>query len=171
DTPTASGPCCSAARDADRTASDSVGCGRAARPDQGRESTRTRTEAREGSADGDHHQSGRGRERGERGRRAGRGFRGRPMIGRIASWSLMGLMAGAVASIVVGCVWAFAGTASNDRQPVADAASPTITATIQPQVGAIPQTGLAGSESGSQSPGSISQGTNAATPGTESELL
>lgn len=93
------------------------------------------------------------------------------MIGRIASWSLMGLMAGAVASIVVGCVWAFAGTASSDRQPVADAASPTITATIQPQVGAIPQTGLAGSESGSQSPGSISQGTNAATPGTESELL
>ena len=91
------------------------------------------------------------------------------MIGRIASWSVVGLMAGGLASMVVGCVWAFSGTAAGDRQPAADPGSlPPIaaTATIQPQAAASPQTGFSVTESGTESPGTASQ-----SPATESELL
>lgn len=95
------------------------------------------------------------------------------MIGRIASWSVMGLMAGGLASIVVGCVYAFAGTAAGDRQPAADPASALITATLQPQAGTDPQTGSPGSELGSSSPGTSSQipATVSQSPATESDLL
>lgn len=89
------------------------------------------------------------------------------MIGRIASWSLMGLMAGGLASIIVGCVWVFAGTAPGDRQPAADPVSAPITATAQPQAAAGPQLAAsAGSEAGSSS-----QGTSPQSPEAASDLL
>jgi len=88
------------------------------------------------------------------------------MIGRIASWSLMGLMAGGLASIIVGCVWLFAGTAAGARQPAAPGSAP-ISAALQPQ--AAPSV----LEPGSQSPGSSSQsvGTSSPSSGTASDLL
>ncbi|WP_169739900.1 murein transglycosylase [Actinospica robiniae] len=91
------------------------------------------------------------------------------MIGRIASWSVAGLMAGGLASMVVGCVWAFSGTTPVDREPAADSSSTPLisaTATIQPPAAASPQTGFSVQELGSASPGTASQ-----SPATESELL
>lgn len=78
-------------------------------------------------------------------------------------------MAGGLASMVVGCVWAFSGTTPVDREPAADSSSTPLisaTATIQPPAAASPQTGFSVQELGSASPGTASQ-----SPATESELL
>jgi membrane-bound lytic murein transglycosylase B len=78
----------------------------------------------------------------------------------------MGLMAGGVASVIVG-VWLFVGTATADRQPVAGPGSAPITAAWQPQAGPSPQTAQPGpAAQGSPSPRAASQ-----SPGTASDLL
>lgn len=93
------------------------------------------------------------------------------MIGRIASWSLFGLMAGGLASIVVGCVWLFAGTAAGARQAAGPSPTPVITATTQPSAAANPQPGSTGQEQGSQPLGTSSQVAATQSPGSVSDLL